>query len=541
MHISIYISISKIILVKYTTDIIDSLRLFSRICDNQLATWHTIFLGYVGLVSLASAVIILIMEQARISEGNYAREAAVLSYPKKIRILVNYILASIAIMIMIFLIHMASELPFLFVYITVILMVPTFYMLYKYLQVIFSAKTDSDSFKKEAERSLISMLKQDLKAKEKKERESGSSYSREILHVSLIIEDDILHARYRHALEALSWLTDVVVRVIPESLSVHEIRRISNTICTLRDILGRIIIEASASVNRGLLNSVLIQTELASQHFIKAGLSTSFHSLLDAYQLAMKEQHDSAIIEQYASCFAAFGNLKAAISVLEDNNEKLIFKLAVLNTTLVLICYSFTFPELGGSVIRLFQLLVQIDEHLTCSDTDENKDYSGLGCWIFVNAILSQIILSAPESELRNQAILLYTNMHHEVNNGMFPFRYIPEAAKDLIKHWDIIRKSSTGPSLSFCLRDYYPGFIERMIQSYIIKAVFLLALMSLEDIRSEICRVVKQLIEMNEVTYQKGHFEVIVKEAKEAKLIRDYDENVLQEIEEFISERNEE
>lgn len=542
MSIAIYISISKAIITKYTTEIIDSLRLISPICKDQLSTWHTLFLGYVGIVSLASAVIIIIMEFSSSSGSNYSNEASVLSYPRKIRNIVNYTLSSIAIMIILLLINTSLELSILFIYITAILMVPTFYMLYKYLHEIFAAKTDSDLFKEVAKRRLISILKKDLIVSASQEEAGDSSYSKEILYVSSIIEDDISHKHFKHAREALSWFTSIVVDVIPNNLDGTEIRKLSSTIITLRDSFANLIIEASASRNRGLLNSVLIQTELSSQHFIKAGLSSSFHSLLDSYQLAMKEQSDSAIIEQYASCFAAFGNLMAAISVLEDNSEKLKFKLAVLNTTLVLICYSFPFPKLGGSVIGLLQTLLRLDEYLTCSDSDDDKDYTGLGCWIFVNAILLRIVLSAPKSELRNQASALYANMHHEANEVKFPFQYIPEAANDLNKHWDRIRKSSTGDSLNFCLRQYFPGFIESMIQRYIIEAVFLISLTRLHGNSCDRYHVVYKLIDMSEgYSHPKGFFKTVTKMAKDAKLIADFDKDVLRMVEKYIRKRKQE
>ena len=512
---------------------------YSPICNSQLTTWHTIFLGYVGIASIISAFIVINMEHIRSSD--YKRETLLFTYNKRIKLLVRCLLLTFISTMLLLTINACTPLPFIILIYSVLSMIPTFYIMYMYVEDIYTARRDSKKFIDKVNSRLTGILRKDVNTSQNEgAKEEDYEYPKEISNVTSVILDDIVNQRSSHADKGLRWLQEILINLILKTLSVSEIIKLSAITNTARDSYAKMLIEASASNNRGLLNSVLIQTELSSQHFIKTGLSTSFHSLLDAYQLAMKEQTDSAIIEQYASCFDAFGNLKAAISVLDDNGEKLRFKLAVLNTTLVLICYSFSSRELGASVIGLFQTLLRLDEDLTCSDSDDDKDYTGFGCWIFVNAILLRIILSAPESELRNQASALYASMHHELNNEKLPLRFICESVKYLNMHWSIIRKSSTGDSLNFCLRLYYPGFIEQMMQGYIIKAVFLLALTSLEGIWSESCRVVEKLIEMNDMSYKNGDFKAIVKEAKKVNLFRDYNENVLQEIEEFISKRNE-
>lgn len=519
----------------------------SIICPVQMNIWLSVFQGYSSFAAVIVAIVIFSMQGMKRSENDYTRAGYVLNYKNFTFYLSLSTVCAFIIGLVLLTIYSCTNLRMWALLLSISFMIPSLVLLIVSIFRIFPVCRNKPFFRKLALKRLKGLLNADLKkAKTVSSHLATYEYCEEIEFIYGIIEANIMQHKFSYAKKALDWFQNTVIGVIPDYLTAQEISKIGIITNTARDSLARVIIDASiktsTSKKRDLLDDVLIQTELSSQHFIKAGLSICFHSILDAYQLAFEKQHDKVIIKQYASCFAKIGNLIAAISKLDDVSEKLKFKHAVLNTTLVLICHSIHRPESVDSIIKLFVVFLSLDEGLTCSDSDDHKDHTGLGCWIFVNAMLLQISQYVSNLEVQKLTVILYRIMIRRFIDNGFAVRDIPEAVKGFETHWGKIKNSSTGSSLHFCIRKCYTGFDEVRLHLYLLKAVFLIALKSSLGSEGERYLVMKRILDMDGTPlYSKDDFRKIVDSALDAGLMNDPDQEVLNMVEEYISKAKQE
>jgi len=442
-------------------------RLSSPICAEQLETWHSIFQAYAGFTGVIAAVITFILGKSYLSTSDYQRKGYI--YTTQLRLL-WLLMSSITVYLVIEILltwHACTDLGIWAVLLTTLLtVVPIALLIYAIIGFFgFSSKTDG--FIKGARTRFRSMARKATKSRLYREM-----YKQEISHVTTVIENSIVQGKSKEVQEASRWLQNVILGTLVKNLSSEELETLTSIVNTARDEYAKLLIEAEATGNRGLLEHLLVDVELSAQHFVMPGTSKLYHVLLDTYQLAFGRSTGCYILQKYISFFAQFGNLRAAIRVI-DHDVRLPFKLATLSTTLILICQSLRVRGCESACAALINMLKSLDTMLL-PEGESSEDFTGLGTWLLVFSLMHLIKDRSPGEEVRRGAEHQYETMCLEWESCRLKAPPLEEAKECLLRSKDKVLKSSTGSTFSFCITEAYPGYHDH-IEIYLNSAINIL------------------------------------------------------------------
>lgn len=446
------------------------------ICSDQLEIWIGIFLAYISLSAIISVVFVYwVQSTGEEGKRDYRRTGKVVSQDRIHFRLLNYLVFSFCVFVIALALHAAIRIWIIVLLFTISLIIPSIVMLYRLISKMYMVIYKRYKLIDLSKRRLCRILETDLSTVKHEYVSLNVQYVDEVDFVTKIVRVSIRDNRIELAKEGMRWLTDVVVSQIQVIVPDNQIHLIGVILSAVRDSYARIIMEAAnfkfqGHMNRGLLEDMLVRVELSSQEFIKPAYSQAFQYIIDSFQLAYGNAPKSFILEKYISFFIDFGNLRAAIKVLDEPKDKQEYKLAVLNSSLVLICYSFRSPDCSASCARLINMLPNLDITFL-KDEESAEDYTGLGCWLLVFRLMKRISESNPNEEICESARIQHEAMLAKTIAPEFSWDYLDEARTCIQTHKNQILESSTGSSFYFCITDYLPGYHGR-IDSYVIRAI---------------------------------------------------------------------